>query len=496
MKRILHLACLVAGTMSIITAATGNEPVAVDQNLVGLPNREVEASIMRHLMKPVTIDWQDVPLLDLINRFDDDYGVPMQVDKVAWENARTQLTSDVRVSLKLNDVPLREVLNKLTLVVEDLAWAVRGDRILLTPGDDHESEFFIRVYDVSKILKRRSEQEVLDIYATHAGFGAGEGFFSWGPERVDADQQANAKSNAGFGIPVNPYYALDELAMTLQHFLKASWYDFGYGNGTINGLVIGSRPVLVINQTFSGHAQIATLLAQLESASDINIEPRIVDPRIMVDRDWAQENFQREAALMEKLYTIRVSFDWEDVPISTALGELAKQHSFNFLIDEKAFGEVGIQVDELVSGQAANVSLLEAFDLATQFIGDITYHVDGSTVVVTSIEHTPWSLRVYDVTPLVERPTRIIQTRVGGTDEEPVLEIRQEVGRHFATDNLFALAEDLVGGDSWRPCGGECHEADVLEFNDRVVFVVNRNMSGHQELASLFDNLRSFQKQD
>lgn len=494
MKRILHLGCQFAIAISTIAPTIGDDSTPALRAPNARHTHEVEARVMRALLKPVSVDWQDIPLSELVAQLEESFGVRVKLDLSVPEDTKQRLTPDIRVSLTLNDVPLREILNKLTLVVRHLTWAVRGNHILLKSDEDDESAHFVRVYDASKILRRRSEQEVLDIVHARQEFEAGNGFFSLQPEPVDSHPPAEQRDLESPHISPHDYYAFDQLEDVICSFLDARWRSDGNGFGTINTSVVGGRPLLVVRQSFSAHTQLTTLLAQLESASDIDIEPRIADPRIKADREWAQQNARREVALLEKLYTTRVSVDWRDTPLSAALGELEERHGFNVLIDREGLEDIGITPDETVTSQAKNVVLFEAFDLAMQCIEDIDCHVDGSTVVVTSAERTPSSLRVYDVTTLVERRSRVAPNHTDATGEAFVWQPGLELGQRFATNELFELVENFAGGDRWRSCSGECYEARSLEFKDRVAFVAYRNTASHRKLAILLDRLRSNQQ--
>jgi tetratricopeptide (TPR) repeat protein len=113
------------------------------------PVSPAESAIRSVLAKPVSFDFKETPLSDVVRFVRDLTGVNVVLDAVALDAAGVD--PEEPVTLALTDVPLKSAL-KLILGPLDLSYLVRDDVLFLTSREEAESLLETKVYYVADLV--------------------------------------------------------------------------------------------------------------------------------------------------------------------------------------------------------------------------------------------------------------------------------------------------------------------------------------------------------
>src|SRR5689334_3435413 len=95
------------------------------------------------------LDYTDQPLQDIVIQLSDEYGMPIQLDKNALEEAG--IGTDSKVSVSLHNISLRSAL-KLMLGTLQLTWMVQDEVLIITTKEGAEKQIDTCVYNVQGLV--------------------------------------------------------------------------------------------------------------------------------------------------------------------------------------------------------------------------------------------------------------------------------------------------------------------------------------------------------
>lgn len=95
------------------------------------------------------LDYSDQPLQDVVTQLSDEYGIPIQLDKPALEEAG--IGTDSKVSVTLHNISLHSAL-KLMLRALQLTWIIRDEVLTITTKESAEKDLDTCVYNVQGLV--------------------------------------------------------------------------------------------------------------------------------------------------------------------------------------------------------------------------------------------------------------------------------------------------------------------------------------------------------
>jgi hypothetical protein len=95
------------------------------------------------------LDYTDQPLQDVVTQLSDEYGIIIQLDKTALEEAG--IGTDSKVSVSLRNISLRSAL-RLTLRTLQLTWIVQDEVLMITTKEAAEKDLDTCVYNVHGLV--------------------------------------------------------------------------------------------------------------------------------------------------------------------------------------------------------------------------------------------------------------------------------------------------------------------------------------------------------
>jgi hypothetical protein len=102
-------------------------------------------------------DWTDQPLTDVLTTIQDEYEIPIQLDKPALEEAG--LATDSPVNTSLHNLSLRSAL-KLLLRPLNLTWVVENEVLLITTDEEAKKHVSTCVYNVHGLVDDSDPQSM------------------------------------------------------------------------------------------------------------------------------------------------------------------------------------------------------------------------------------------------------------------------------------------------------------------------------------------------
>jgi hypothetical protein len=151
----------VAGTPAEKSLLEGLQPTA-DQSkrdsckCVGESGSGVVEKIEKALQTPLRstgLDFNEVPLKDMISLLQDDFNIPVQLDIKALDEIG--LGPDEPVTASLHDISLRSAL-RLMLKQLQLTYIIRDEVLMITTPEEAERALTICVYDVTDLMDRKA----------------------------------------------------------------------------------------------------------------------------------------------------------------------------------------------------------------------------------------------------------------------------------------------------------------------------------------------------
>jgi hypothetical protein len=110
-------------------------------------SRKIEKALATPLHQ-TGLDYADQPLEDITTQLADEYGIPVQINKAALEEAG--ISTDTRINISIHNVSLRSAL-RLMLKPSQLTYVIENEVLSITTKEDAESELKLCVYDVRRL---------------------------------------------------------------------------------------------------------------------------------------------------------------------------------------------------------------------------------------------------------------------------------------------------------------------------------------------------------
>jgi type II secretory pathway component GspD/PulD (secretin) len=260
-----------------------------------------EQAIERRLSAPISLNFKDTPLSQVIEDLHDMSGVNVVPDKAALEEAGIGLES--QLTLKLENVSMKSALNVLLQQVH-LTYVIKDEVLQITTEDNAKGKLKRVTYPVADlvvpvenhVLPNSSNMNyILDQhlatnmpnggtgpmpYVSPLGMGGGAPVST--PSNGTMSTSASYPTYPGLTPPAPtpqraPGQTIEDLLIKLitSTISPNSWSDVG-GQGTIQYFPLGLA--LVINQTTDIQEQIQDLLAALRKLQDLEvaIEMRLI----------------------------------------------------------------------------------------------------------------------------------------------------------------------------------------------------------------------------
>jgi hypothetical protein len=107
--------------------------------------------VLSEPLKSSGLDFTEEPLENVFNFLQDEYGIPIQIDERALEDAG--LTRDEPLTVQLHNISLQSAL-RLLMKTKQLTYVIRDEVLIVTTPEEAESELVACVYDVRDLIGR------------------------------------------------------------------------------------------------------------------------------------------------------------------------------------------------------------------------------------------------------------------------------------------------------------------------------------------------------
>jgi hypothetical protein len=218
--------CLTLLLLSLPAAASGQTWISTSGRGANTDEDRLEAALRQR----GSIDFVETPLKDVAQSLSQQFGVPIVLARKKLDEAG--ISPDTSITKKLDNLPLESAL-RLILKDVELGLTIRDNVIVISTGEDIESQLVTRVYPVLDLIARS----------------------------VVSDKDGKTISFADYDI------LIEVITSTLK---PDSWDDVG-GPGAIDYL--DSAGALVVSQTRDVHWQLDNLLLALRRAKAIQSIP-------------------------------------------------------------------------------------------------------------------------------------------------------------------------------------------------------------------------------
>lgn len=390
------------------------------------PFEQASAKLDAALARDVSLNVEDVPLRDIISKLSAQVGVPMILARKI-EDAGVSPTQTVTFSLR--NVTLRTYLRNL-LEKLHLTYFTRREVIVITTREDADSSenLLTRVYSVKDLL-------------------------------------AIKKFPSGW-VGNDP----EELCQLIRGTINADgWQDRG-GSSAINGF----NQSLVLTSRNEVHEQVVRLLAVLRQAKGLQ-KPAGKDAKLNYSKipvSLTLGNLEELAALerADEALLKTVSYRFDQVPLKEVAAKLSADSGLQILLGGKIEDD-GVNPDDPVSLELGKVSLRTFLE---RLLGDLnlTFQNRDGLIRITTVEdnQSPENMvvRAYPVRDLVE------STTADGKPQAPDF------------DPLIDTITTSIEADSW----GDGHPNGIIGFDEAGVLVIAQREDIHKKIANLISSLR------
>jgi uncharacterized membrane protein YgcG len=121
---------------------------AMDLKASGEAEQRID-SALRAPLRPNGLDFVDVPLEEVVNTLQEDYGIPVQIDGPALE--AIGLDSTEPITANLHNISLRSAL-RLMLKNLQLTYIIQDEVLMITTPEEAESQLIVKVYPVADLV--------------------------------------------------------------------------------------------------------------------------------------------------------------------------------------------------------------------------------------------------------------------------------------------------------------------------------------------------------
>jgi len=259
-----------------------------------------ELEIERKMSQPISVNFVETPLADVVSFLQDATGVNIVLDNLSL--SADGISSDRPISMKLDSVSLKSAL-RLILGQMDLEYMIENDVLMITTSLKTQGKMYHVTYPVgdlvvpvanfagSTAMPRAGQQGAIGIGSATVPGGAGGNAMNAALPSVGLGQFGSGLGGTpplgSSGSPISPGVGgapgtnapnfpgtgqvvdFDSLIQLIESTISPnSWSSVG-GAGTIEEFQPNLS--LVVNQTQNVHDQIADLLAQLRRLNDLQV---------------------------------------------------------------------------------------------------------------------------------------------------------------------------------------------------------------------------------
>lgn len=222
----------------------------------------------------------------------------------------------------------------------------------------------------------------------------------------------------------------------------------------------GSQPLRTTLRRVLGPMGLQAVVA--EEGLVITADPSaLVHQGVGVNR-WINIDEDAEKAISEKL-AAETKVEFEAMPLRDLVAYLNEEQGLAAIIDDRALEEIGLSPDEPISFSSQKISCRNFLALALR-IHDLTYTIEGETLVITTEEEAEQSL--------VSRIYWLEGTGFAGTDY----------------DSVFEAIQSSITPDTWEALGGP--STIVALHSARPGIVVSTTYTVHQTIERFFEAVR------
>jgi hypothetical protein len=379
------------------------------------PDLANEQAMRAKLLKPITVEFVEIPLKDAVAFLADRTGVPFHLDVYAL--AADGYATDLPVSL-LKEKPTTAVLEFLFRPLQ-LAWYIDGGQVVITTLQAERKALVTRMYPIGKLLPgvrqavARMQAEPDPNAAAGGGvLGSGGGFFQIDPfastrlATAVFGQSGGSGLDGGMGVfggqvakPSKPTVESHFLEL-LEFSIVQPWMDRD-GEGGSAALLDN---VLMVRQSHAAHSEIESLLHTIEAAF---LKP-LTEP---AEVRSAGHSLEADAHVRKQLAR-KLNVNFVNTPLINVARWLSDQLAVQVLIDQDALQQEGIATDTPVSlsfeGIAGDVVLQRMLQPL-----QLSYDIEHGVLFFTTISQMTERLvtKVYDVREILDRglhPSRLM----------------------------------------------------------------------------------------
>ena len=121
---------------------------SMDLKATGEAEQRIE-SALRGRCGTNGMDFTDTPLEEVVNLLQEDYGIPIQIDRPALE--AIGLDPNEPVTVNLHNISLRSAL-RLMLKKLQLTYIIQDEVLMITTPEEAESQLVVKVYPVADLV--------------------------------------------------------------------------------------------------------------------------------------------------------------------------------------------------------------------------------------------------------------------------------------------------------------------------------------------------------
>jgi general secretion pathway protein D len=261
---------------------------------------EEELRIRSSLNMPVSLHFQEEPLVNVLDYIANNFLINVQADSEGLlENG---ITSDTPVTINVDGIRLQSALN-LILGPLDLNHTIENEVLWITSRLREQGEMVTQAYQVADLVVPIPVEAPVSQFRPGSGFGmpgasgpsatgVPNGGFGQVPDPTSNQFPIPGLSNGSEKASQAPNYDFEGLVNLITHTIEPDSWDVFAGQATITQHE--STLSLVIRQTQRVHQEIADLLTQLRRLQDlqVTIEVRFITvsdrffERIGIDFDF------------------------------------------------------------------------------------------------------------------------------------------------------------------------------------------------------------------
>ncbi len=453
--------------------AIADEPPTAGPDLTAstLVARKAEQKLLQSMQKKIKVQWTDATLRDVLTSVTTQAEIGLWIDTVAF--AEEGISTDLQITLNLGEMTVETALYFL-LTPLGLDWQGQSGVLEVSTREKIKETLFTRTYDVSALCKVLEPQlEAVNWQPAEPGGvlgggmgggmggGGGGGMFSV-PNDDDAAQPSllaqygGGMGGGGMGAypPVSPVgkgwpiaqpilRAETALMELIQSACAVTWQATEGEGGDLTAL----PGRLIVRQNYRGQSQVHSLLQALEGMLVHGVKSKSISVR------RAGYPAEEDTAIVRALAepnTLAI----EDHPLDGVLQGIAKSLGVRFWLDQQAFADEGVAIDQQVTTPDKPIALNVVLKHLLSPLG-LTYLVHEGTLIVTTQARANEELEVLiynsadisgnakELVPIIEKSTAGTWMSIdgdGGTVEplgSGLLVIRQTQRSHVEITNLL-----------------------------------------------------------